>query len=115
MVPYIREMPFSSLVATLNHSLSFSRPMSDECFILNDQTFLFYFGLPNSPISAVDEEEVDDDEDGEILIECLPMESKIELKANRRYSSFFSEFPHTSGTNDFSSASANSTIRSSCR
>jgi hypothetical protein len=85
----------------LNHSLSFSRPMSDECFILNDQTFLFYFGLPNSPISAVDEqeeEEEDEEEEGEdeeILIECLPMESKIELKTDKRYSTFFTELPRT--------------------
>ena len=82
----------------LNHSLSFSRPTSDECFILNDQTFLFYFGLRNSPISAVDEDDEDEDEDEddeEILIECLPMESKIELKPDKHYSTFFAKLPHT--------------------
>ena len=58
---------------------------TDDCF---DRSFLLHFGLPNSPISGVDEE----------IVESLPTEIREreeEPKIDEKlYPTFFSQLPH---------------------
>ena len=67
----------------LKHSWHFHRSL------VADRTFLLYFNLPNSPISAVDEDE-------EISISTPSLESSVEEPTREvtTYPTFFSELPH---------------------